>query len=424
MTTKFNKKDYSKNTIACVQSILKNPKKFTLVKGDIQSGKSMLLIALSRFMVKYKDVIVILRNSIADVNSLTLKFENLGVRVTTKYKQEKFKQVLIVPGNHYQLEKIKFTDYVLLIDEFDFNEKNNTTKYYESYKKIYKTADKVIGVTGTVFPSLFRQNLESSQIVVLKPPETYKGIQQINFIPKMVKNLNDIKEILTGIPESTFVDCNGDFHPNILLLKETQVKAFQISISNKLILDKWKFFVYNGDGVVYVDSKHTVKESINETLQTLKNQGNTDNICIISGKLADRGLSFVSTDYIWHLTHMILLSGNNTPGTSLCQSIRLCGVYKDQIPLTCYSKSDTINEIYSYNSMQYDILKSIKQSSNSTDIIDIIKKIIFVYPVVNRNLSSDISLIQRDYRDGKSIFSFEFIDTLAFIPKKKHSIGA
>jgi hypothetical protein len=60
-------------------------------------------------------------------------------------------------------------------------------------------------------------------------------------------------------------------------------------------------------------------------------------IVIIAGKIADRGLNIVSTDYRWHLTHEILSPSKTAVVTELVQSGgRLCGVMDDHLESYLY----------------------------------------------------------------------------------------
>jgi hypothetical protein len=59
-------------------------------------------------------------------------------------------------------------------------------------------------------------------------------------------------------------------------------------------------------------------------------------VVIIAGDKADRCLSFVSDDYELHLTHQFYLANERTCASDLQQSIRICGVFNDNIKPKLY----------------------------------------------------------------------------------------
>jgi len=60
-------------------------------------------------------------------------------------------------------------------------------------------------------------------------------------------------------------------------------------------------------------------------------------IVIIAGKIADRGLNIVSTDYRWHLTHEILMPSKTAVVSEVIQcGGRLCGVMADHLDSFLY----------------------------------------------------------------------------------------
>ena len=103
--------------------------------------------------------------------------------------------------------------------------------------------------------------------------------------------------------------------------------------------------------------------NISEVLQILKNDPihNHQFISIISGHLASRGISFVSSDYSLHLTDQYFSPGTNTHGENLLQSLRILGCYKDNNPLTLWCSEQTWKLIVQQNNF-------INNLHNSPDI--------------------------------------------------------
>jgi hypothetical protein len=140
-------------------------------------------------------------------------------------------------------------------------------------------------------------------------------------------------------------------------IKSNQIEMMKTLLQNEKIKKKWAVIVYNGDGIfVQLPCGKTIQKcsTINECLQTVKTKfGNSiEYIAIISGDLANRGLSFVSEDYSWHLTHMILCAKDKSSGSNLMQYARLCGCYNDDIPLEMFTSVEIQRELFAYDNLQ------------------------------------------------------------------------
>jgi hypothetical protein len=401
----FSVKDSSwkgeKQTLDCLEKIMKTVDKhaFTVVKGYVQSGKSQLMIYYSAWVAHQHNmnIVIMLRNQTADIKSLSDKFrkfknekgiKNLEIINFSKYynamefedvvdKFNETKKVFIILGNSDQLSKLnkvtknnKITPFVMCIDEFDLNDKIETSKFQKEFELVKTSGNiaHILGVTGTALPIMFKHvsKLTSEQIISLEAPLMYKGIQNITFTEIDIEKEEIIEETMLKMLKSkyAFYDKDNKKHPSILLIKDDRIKTNQIDLMNELYNNKkiqknWALIVYNGDGIfVKLPQNKNIEiqknESINSTLQKIKDlyQESIKYIAIISGDLANRGLSFVSTDYSWHLTHMIMCASNSSTGTNLMQYSRLCGCYNDDIPLEMFTSLDITHELFAYDNLQ------------------------------------------------------------------------
>lgn len=86
---------------------------------------------------------------------------------------------------------------------------------------------------------------------------------------------------------------------------------------------------------------------IQDMLEFLQNRGARahSHIVIIAGRTADRGTSYVSSTYKWHLTHEYLLLSNTAQATVSrdLQALRICGVSDDDLPRTLITTQDIID---------------------------------------------------------------------------------
>jgi hypothetical protein len=92
--------------------------------------------------------------------------------------------------------------------------------------------------------------------------------------------------------------------------------------------------------------------SIATVTQMLKdeNQDSPDlhnHIAYVAGLKADRGASFVSLDFGWHLTHMYMVASEKTGNHLLVQSGgRLTGMYADDPRLVLYGSEETLRDYF------------------------------------------------------------------------------
>lgn len=155
--------------------------------------------------------------------------------------------------------------------------------------------------------------------------------------------------------------------------------------------------VWNGDGMyISLPGRTTIfakNLNINDALQNIKDlkYGKVpERIAIISGDLANRGQSFVSTDYSWHLTHMIMSASNGSSGTNLIQYTRLCGCYNDDIHLNLFTSDEIQKELYAYDYYQNQVVEECADIVDQQELKILITKMklkkecVMVRPIDNR----------------------------------------
>ena len=435
--------------------------KFTLIKGAVQSGKTkaMLCCALE-YLLQGHSAVMVVRNLIGDykqlenhVNSTCKGFAyrhldycqrkgvGAGTTITVTYvgdddEGEILKAIngeeprlIVCLANGTQLKRfnnyirqVENPKYLLLVDEVDSlgysagsdAEEENKRKSNENGKKFYtpefarlfKQAERIIGVTATAFAVLFREAaLMNRNIWTLKTPANYRGIHSIDVKefehnPKIPGYSH--KSILEADPNTLeFYRKLGEqepfrlfmqnrTHPIISLHKVSALTAHHKEIMEGFIQDpelkdNWAVIIYNGTGIHLYH--HTLKNKkitidkvksapsdsqvgrgvhefrgigIQSCLQYLYDNGGTErfgHIVIISGHLAARGINFVSSNFEWHLTHEYLLMSRSSDAADLIQAIRLCGIYEDSIRLTLYTTPTLANDLRNAEIVQSEIIK-------------------------------------------------------------------
>ena len=398
----------------------------TLV-GHVQSGKTNEEINFCYRSVNYHNipVIFIVRNITADQNQLQKRFKLFGnsikytslktLTIETGVTFLKNNGVIILLCNHHQLSKVcKIIEeydgkYNLCIDEVDFSiktkNKETITDYYMDILK--KSATSILGATATPV-AVFSTQPECSVIKKLNPNTNYKGLSSLNveFVNSIISTNNPRSDY--GSIKNIYSSClSKDF---CILLHNIYSKKHIQQILASYLLEKFPEFttiVYNGDGITVrcknkitkftkplsvnsygvlknkyyiVDNIHYFKNyEISEVLQILKDDPDYKHthISIIAGCLASRGISFVSTDYKWHLTDQYYHPSNDAHGENILQSLRILGCYTDDVPLTLWCHKGTWNDILEQNEL---ITKLVNNCENNTEWLCNIQKVILSKP--------------------------------------------
>jgi hypothetical protein len=145
---------------------------------------------------------------------------------------------------------------------------------------------------------------------------------------------------------------------DIKIITGKDKKGKDVVVTGKLVTKRG----YEGLGII-----NFPKLSINNILQYIKDEiREVGNIVIASGRLASRGINFTSTDYKWHLTHQVLYMSKMSTNQDLVQSIRLCGCYNDDIPLTLFTSQGDINNLITAGPLQRILIDGCKEIGGST----------------------------------------------------------
>jgi hypothetical protein len=397
-----------------------NSKYVTLI-GHVQSGKTIELLnyCYQSVYLHNTPVIFIIRNITDDRLQLLSRFFNYNKILTTKLNVKsitelnnlnfveflKNKGIVIALCNIFQLDNIiKYLNnysekFNLCIDEVDFSIKTSdfSSKTDIRMKILKEKANHILGATATPV-ALFLTEKKMSKVKKLNINNNYKSIESLN-----IKFVNPV-----FIPGARFPICDykamNEVYENcliksscILLHTVVKQKVYHRKLSEH-VNNKWPTFttiIYNGDGIVvtcpnrisnkplakkksyniykqfinkyyFIDSQHVFQNyGISEVLQILKDdpEYNHTHITIISGNLASRGISFVSSDYTWHLTDQYYNTSKNNHGENLLQSLRILGCYNDSIPLTLWCSERIWKTIIQQNKLVNNLVNISKDST-------------------------------------------------------------
>jgi hypothetical protein len=337
-------------------------------------------------------------------------FKILDVNRGKKVSPDQFKQaitgkrprVFICLRSEYDLSpvtetlsEIKSNRFALIMDESDAIDNMSSSSAQEQLNKLKTKASIVWNVTATAMTSLMKENIDSGNVFIMKRPEHYKDLPSFNMIKldqesKYCENVEDnpfekdknLEKYISNLSSKKL----GQKHPVLSLIRVGTTIEPQLKIAEYIHSkygEKIVSITYNGSSYgitmrgnsldresISITSKiisqyekgvHSFFNcSISDILYYLQSNGGVDKypvIVILAGKMADRGITFGSSNYSeciknnilpWHLTEMYYLAATGTDQPNLLQaSGRLCGVYIDNIPLTLYSNAcDDILKAY------------------------------------------------------------------------------
>jgi hypothetical protein len=390
--------------------------KYVAMIGNIQSGKTNELINYCYMSVNYYKipVVFILRNIKQDLLQLLNRFEEHGVLNKSKLLIKSIYQfkdniadflkecgIIVLLCNTTHLSKIivslkEYSGlYNVCIDEVDFSIKSGgiTSPIDLKMKIIKDNANHILGATATPF-ALFSTEKNLSKIKKIKNNSNYKGVEtlEINFVePIIIKSINRFPHCDYLTIKKVYSECLKK-DTCVLLHSVVKEKVYHKLLMNYLC-DTFKTFtvlVYNGDGIFvrtpgnnilaksrsynqfkqlirkysFEDNIHIFQNyGISEVLQLLKENSIT-HISIISGNLASRGISFVSSDYLMHLTDQYFHPSKSSHGENLLQSLRILGCYKDNKQLTLWCSKGTWKNIIQQHEMINKMVNSCEDNIN------------------------------------------------------------
>ena len=300
-------------------------KNITLVYGQVQSGKTAMIMNLLRKSVL--PCVLIIQNSLLVLKQYMSRFKQNQISFQTIHDSHIHSNVIIVMNNASQYKKFLGLNYPkrfsLFMDESDLTK----------FNPLVELATNQIHITATPFN--YKQTFD--EIINITPPMNYFGIQKVLMLPKPISDSQtDFKPIIDD-----FTSNDG----GILLINEFSLihdmndaafklsKQFDIPI---IVLSTHKTSFLKG-----------VSSPIRSTnIQVIIDSFQSKHIIIIANRLANRGLSFSSSDFKRHITHQVF--GKFYSITSFLQKSRIFGVYNDSPVLKMYLPHDLIPKSISY----------------------------------------------------------------------------
>jgi hypothetical protein len=340
--------------------------------------------------------------------------------------------MIVAIANKTQIDKLKNVlkddvKYATVIDEADAvaygDDKTDFRKTL--HECVLENSGRTYLITATTFDVMFKEKkIPSKNIIRLPVNPEYRGLRKIQMKIIDPKNDNELHHYLTLLSERDAYEHHGSDilhnrskktdHPLIMLIKKFHLKIKQQALAREISdIGNWtEVIVFNGEGLtIYTKSVSdlvdiirsgikgenftikpkivnicekerkeclVVKAQISEGLQyfrELHKKRRITHIAIVSDGMADRGLSFVSEDFKWHLTSQYYEPNKSVCSSNLIQSIRLCGNYKDDLPSVLYSTEKVCNDLTKSFLIHDEVLDRCKGSDLGQSIPSTVERI-------------------------------------------------
>jgi len=343
---------------------------YIAIKGHVQSGKTNFMLCASVLMIWHGvSMVIVTRNLQSDVSQLLSRWEEMKpiphlkvkiIKSSTSKKKVSGPALFICLGNNSSLERIrtltKGTPYMVLVDEVDSMDIARDSFRSEQLTLLKQSASCVFGISATMMEPLSKETILPKHIILLKPNEDYKGMEDITFhalhmpskfIATIKGNILEENHDLMPFLQEFQLRPPNEF-PIIGLINVCRTIQPYLELQKQITEDmNLTTLVYHGKGITlgYENKIEHRADTISEVLSWLKTNGGVERfprILIFSGDLAGRGISFTDKEYEWHLRVLYLIVASTTDEPELIQKIRLCGRYQDNHSLELY----TTQEIY------------------------------------------------------------------------------
>jgi len=312
-------------TLKTSPSITFHQKNVSLVYGQVQSGKTSMIFNL--IQQSTLPCVLIIQNSLLVLQQYKQRMDTQCISYSTVYQQNPSAKVTILMNNSHQYSKyIPPLHFSLIMDESDLTRHN----------PLLPLSTNQFHVTATPF----RYKPIFDRIIRITPPEDYYGIEKVNYLNKPYDECGT----------TDYLPIVDDFTANdggILLISEFNFVSEMHSQAGILSLKfDLPILVLSTQKKIYRRGKSNMvsENNISKIIDSISNK----HIIVIANRMANRGLSFTSTDFRTHITHQVFGKWHSI--TSFLQKSRIFGVYKDQPNLKAYVPPDFIKKIILYKS--------------------------------------------------------------------------
>lgn len=378
MFHKYNFKDGAHRAIIC---------------GDVQSGKTAIMVLTAILYVVYgRDVVIVCRNKLDDKSQFISRFREIAQVIHSRgYTQpicivdrkDKLPKHACVMIDIYSKKNVlrlmtnvqkRNRQSVAYVDEADVRDDIKDVEF----RRLVDSVTMTLFVSATVQDILTSSwKIQGKHIIPLIRKNEYRGIDHVEFIPvDQDEHTIDVKYAFKRVMDEEW---KHEYHPKIVLYSCDRTisginKTFNEMKHNRLFIDdshSVEFDFQNACIISYAESRirlfhphisldilrqtfpkcketqpstFELKTEIKKVLLWLAENGGHhvfETIVIIAGDMANRGINFASfspnPNYRWHVTHQIGIKSSNASCATINQFMRIFGNHGDDIPLKFYS---------------------------------------------------------------------------------------
>ncbi len=376
--------------------------KSVLVQGDVQSGKTaMMILTAFLYLVRNRDVVFLFRNRNADKIQFKTRFQQFVERlrewgytnrnfylVDRKDREPSHPCVFLdiynkknVKRMTRKLQRRHPATAVLYMDEADIRDDTADIEF----KELVDLVGTKLFVSATVQDLLVSDwKITGASIVPLFRSEQYRGMEHTTFI-EMVETESGDLDVHDAMNRVIADEWTHPYHPKIVLLscdrRLNEMNAMMMELRRHRLrqrplngsIDQTTWMTYTFEGI-RLFHPHIIESELKEYFPRLRreqddiyllktelknvlrwmaeNGGQTvyPMIVIIAGDMASRGINFAyhhptRQDCNWHLTHQIGLKSKNASCATLNQFMRIFGNHGDDVPLKFYSSKEMMERI-------------------------------------------------------------------------------
>ena len=347
---------------------------YQLLSGQVQSGKTREIINYCFWSIheQKKSVLLVFQNITVDIDQFRSRVntfneqnavpvaDRLPIRDIRDYDPST-PAVYLALGNFMQLKKFsEFLDttaveFTMCLDEADLCVKsgNNNSELEKIMEPLKQRAAHILGVTATNLSLLFHERLIDS-MMTLKVSDDYHSYADLIKV-----HLPPNADAARAEAYKTFSERPSGFVLHI----EYHKKQRQIGVA-RLMAKEYPnilFVVYNGNGTIVLPHPKRAEildgfpdapgspmrftnVGIQEVLQRVSDSSIT-HLSVISGRMAGRGISFVSTDFKYHITDQLYLPRKQVHDEGMMQSLRILGRYHTRCDLRLHTWPSVIRRL-------------------------------------------------------------------------------
>ncbi len=305
----------------------------TLLYGEVQSGKTgMIMRYIKHYPITTLKVLIV-QNSLSMLSQYKNVLEKLNIPfccISKKNAENIYlnEKVIIVMYNKFRMKALslfmsrnKLANYSLILDESD--------QYYRKIMKqqICLEAKHILHVTAT--PFIYRRINIIDDVVKIKPTQNYVGIHKINIVEisivfeeneslfsvklKKFKETKDIVANFITAPVGGMMLINWAYRVNDMRLIGSKLAESYPNVP--IIVLTTSTQIYHNKTIVHIKVKN---------VQSLIEKFNTNShIIIIANRYSSRGLNYTNNNYTRFITHQVSFENKNI--TNFIQKCRILG---------------------------------------------------------------------------------------------------